>query len=154
MNRLHFQKVSAKNVITRVTMMLLLSIICSSCYTKSIREQDTKIRNVIIQWGYSIEKLNYSLYAKTLKYPDTKDEFLAEYKDFYYSGLTIVSIEDAEPRIIAGDQYDTVTVSVGAQTLSRDGSLPEGQMHGTIELVKISGSDLEWRIHGKILMRN
>lgn len=135
-------------------LLAAVSFLLLSCSTKSVREQDTKIQNVIIKWGYSIEKLNYSIYQKTLKYPDSKDEFLEEYRDYYYSGLTVVSIENAEPKLLGGERYDAVSVSVGAMTVHRDKSAPEGQMHGTIELVRPAGSDLDWKIHSKILMRN
>ncbi len=149
------QFTASATIILMLAIMCLLLSSCFSNYTKNVRDQDAKISSVIMQWGYAIEKLNYQLYAKNMKYPETKETFLEEYKDYYFSGLTIVSIDYSEPKILGGESYDSVSVSVGAQSITRDGSLPEGQMHGTIELVRLSSNtELEWKIHGKMLMRN
>lgn len=135
-----------------VMMSLLL---CSSCYTKSVRIQDSKISSALMKWAYSIEKLNYQLYTKTVKYPESKDAFNEEYRDYYYSGITVVSIENAQPLVIDDEKYLCVIAKVGAQRIMRDASLPEGQMHGTVELIRPESDDeLDWKIHGKTLMRN
>jgi hypothetical protein len=130
----------------------LILITAISCTNKSIKMQDDKIETIIQKWGYSIQKLDYALYSKTVKYPAEKEEFKNEYSEFYLTNIIIMSIKDSETRLIGNDRFDAVNVTIGAVAVSRNGGKTE-QIQATLELVKLAGTDLDWKIHGKTMLR-
>ncbi len=137
--------------------ILVLLLVSPSCKKK---KKFVEPEFILQRWAKAVKTLNYNEYKKHEAFPKSQAVFREIYKEYYFTEIAIIKIEDSDDKIIkkdhTGSSYRQRRVIFQCNTVNRKTKKALGYIKGDLLFIKYVNGEKEkrgWLMHNRTLIK-